>query len=408
MKVINGSGTNPKMLQQANVEQADLVMAVTLSDEINLVVCSLAAAFGAKRRIARVRNTALSEEIHRKGYDHFDLHEIINPEEVAAAAITKAVETPGACEVCDFADGQIYLRAFDVPERSPLCSLSIADFRDEDFPWPFLVVAIRRNEEVLIPKGDTHLRANDRIYVLLPAQSLGEFLSFVDPALTKPKKIVIYGATATGVHVAASLMGQIKDLVLVEEDVHTAAVVAGELKNVCVIQGAGSEKEVLKECGIEAADMFVATSQSDHYNLISAVLAKKMGAKHTIITTHRPDYMSIVDALDIDVVISPHLLAVDNILAYVRGEIVSAVTKIADCDAEAVEFIPEEGSAITKSPLKEISLPKDSIVGAVCRQAGVILATGETQIFPGEKVIVFCKDSAIKKLQTFFTKKRLF
>jgi len=403
VKVIFGSGTDPEVMKQAQADQADLVIAVTLSDETNLAASSLASFLGSKRQIARVRDIALADEISKNGFEHFNINEIINPEELAARAIVRAIETPGASEVGDFAEGRIFLRTFDVPSRSPLCGVAIGDFRDEDFPWPFLVVAIRRDEEVVIPKGDTTIKEGDRIYVLLPSQSLGEFLMFVDPNTKAPKKVVIYGASKTGEYVARALCGNIKYLVFLEEDPIKAEGLAGRLDAVRVIQGSGSEKDVLKESGIEVADVFIATSPSDHSNLISAVLAKKMGAGSTIITTHRPDYMAIVDALDIDAVISPHLLAVDNILATVRGKNVSAVTKLMDCDAEALEFIPEENSPVTKAPIKKISFPKNAIVGAVCKQDEVALATGDTQIFPGEKVIVFCKDSAVKKLQQLFT-----
>jgi len=247
VKVITGSGTDPEILKQAGVVDADLVVAVTLSDETNIAVCALAASYGVKRRIARVRHKGLSDEIMAQGYAYFHLHEIINPEEVAAKAITKAIETPGACEIGEFAEGKLFLRAFDVPEHSPMCGLPIEEFHAEDFPWPFLVVAVKRNDDVIIPKGETTINPLDRIYVLLPSKSVGEFLSFIDPNLKKPKKVIIYGATATGEHVAKTLAEKVKHLVLLEEDNRKAEQVAGKIDSLRVIQGSGAEKEVLKE-----------------------------------------------------------------------------------------------------------------------------------------------------------------
>ena len=407
-KVIVGSGADPDILKLAKIEQTDLVIAVTFSDEINLVICSLAAYFGSKRQVARVRTVSLSQEIREAGYRHFNIDEIINPEEVTAQAIYKTIETPGAREVGDFAEGKILLRAFDIPERSPFIGMKIEDFRDEDFPWPFLVIAISRNRLALIPKGDTCIESFDRIYVLLPAPSLGEFISFVDPETKKPNKVIISGATNIGEHLARALSEDIPNIVFIEETKSRATHIAGKFDGVRVIHGSASEKDILTECGVEAADFFVATSNNDHSNLISAVLAKKMGAKSTIITTQQPDYMSIVDALDIDVIINPHMLAVEQILSVVRGKGISAVTKLLEGDAEALEFIPEKGSAVTKAPIKEINFPKNSIVGAVCRGSEVILANGDTQIQEGEKVIVFCQQAADKKLQALFTHKTLF
>jgi len=405
VKMIVGNAADPDVLKKAQVQEAELVLAVSTSDETNLVVCSLAGLFGAKRRIARVRNTSLSESLAEFGYDQFKIDEIINPELVAAQAIQKIVETPGANEVSDFANGKILLRGFDISASSPLCGSKIEDFSDEDFPWPFLIVSVVRNESALIPKGDTTIEENDHIYVLLPASSLGEFLIFVNPDVKLPKKIVIYGATITGAHVAMTLAGKIRDLLLIEEDDEVANEVAGRLEDMRIINGSASDQDILTECGIEATDVFIATSNNDHSNLISAVLAKKMGAKSTIITTQQQDYMTIIDSLDIDAIINPHALAVEQILHLARGKGISAVTKLLEGETEALEFIPEENSPITKGPLKTIKFPKNSIIGAIYSEDEVVLASGDAQVRAGERVIAFCHEAAVKKLQALFIRK---
>lgn len=406
VKVVVGNGANPDILKKVFVSEADLVIAVTASDETNLVVCSLAASFGAKRRIARVRNTSLSKVLEQFGNKRFSIDEIINPEEVAAQDIIKTIKTPGTREVADFANGRMLLRSFEIPETSPLCGLKTEELKDEDFPWPFLIIAIIRSGAVLIPKGYTSIEASDRIYVLLPAPSLGEFLSFVNPEIRKPKKIVIYGASDTGERVALGLSDYVRDIILLEEDSQKAKEIAGRLATTRIINGSAAETDILTECGIEAADVFIATSKNDHSNLVSAVLAKKMGAKTTIITTQQPDYMSIVDVLGIDVSVNPRFLAVDQILRLVRGKAISSVTKLLECDTEALEFVPEAGSPVTKAPIKKIRFPKNSIIGAVCREDEVLLADGNTQIREGEKVIVFCQEAAVKKLQSLFIRKK--
>jgi len=406
VQVIIGNGADPDILEKAHVRDSELVLAVTTSDETNLVVCSLAGLFGAKRRIARVRNMSLSEALAQFGYDQFNINEIINPELVAAQAIQKIVETPGASEVSDFADGKIFLRAFDVAPSSPLCGMSVGEFRDEDFPWPFLIVSVVRDGVATIPKGNTVLKADDHIYVLLPAPSLGEFLTFVNPEVKLPKKVIIYGATITGMHVAKTLSEKISDVLLIEEDDRVATDVAGTLENVRIINGSASDRDILVECGIEVADVFIATSNNDHSNLVSSVLAKSMGAETTIIIAQGQDYMPIANALDIDAIINPHHLAVEQILHLVRGKGISAVTKFLEGETEALEFVPEEGSPITKGPLKTIKFPKNSIIGAIYSGEDVILAAGDVQISPGVRVIVFCHETAVKKLQALFTRKK--
>ena len=406
VKIIVGNGADPDILKRAQVKEAELVLAVSTSDETNLVVCSLAGLFGAKRCIARVRNTSLGESLGKAGYSQFKIDEIINPELVAAQAIRKIVETPGASEVSDFADGKILLRAFDISKSSPLCGTKIEDFRDEDFPWPFLIVSIVRDSAVIIPKGDTIIEQDDHMYVLLPKLSLGEFLIFVNPDVKLAKKIVISGATITGMHVAKGLAKKVPDLLLIEENPEIASDVAGALEDVRIINGSASEKDILMECGIEVADVFIATTNDDHSNLISSVLAKKMGAKVAIITTQQQDFMTIANDLNIDAIISPHYLAVQQILRLVRGREVSAVTKLLEGEAEALEFVPQEGSPITKGKLKDIKFPKNAIIGAVYSEEEVVLASGDVKINAGEKVIVFCHEASVKKLQAFFTHKK--
>ena len=408
-KVIVGNAADPDTLRKVDVANADLMVSVTTSDETNLVVSLLAASLGAKRRLARVRNTSLGKFLAEHGHQKFSIDELINPEEVAAQAIVKTILTPGAREVADFAGGQILLRAFDMKTSSNLCGLKVEALRDEDFPWPFLIIAILRKGEVIIPKGDTVIEPGDRIYVLLPTPSLAEFLTFVDTETRMPQKVVIYGATDMGERVASALAGHISDILLLEEDMEQAEAVAGRLgSSVKVINGSALESEILTECGMEVVDVFIATSDDDQNNLVSAVLAKKAGAKKTIIIAQQPDYIAIVDALGIDAIINPRLLAVEQILRLVRGKGIQTVTKFMDCDAEAVELIPEEGSAVTQAPIKDIRFPDNTIVGAVYNESGVSLANGDTHIKEGDRVIVFCRELASKKLHQLFTHKKHF
>lgn len=401
---IVGNGASPEILEKAGIIDADLVLAVTTSDETNLVVCALAASFGAKRRIARVRNTSLSKRLSKIGYSSFHIDELINPELLAAQSIVKIIQAPGSSEVADFADGRILLRSFDISTASPLCGMKLEELNDEDFPWPFVVITVLRDEKNIVPRGDTTIMDKDLIYVLLPVSSLGEFLTYVDPDAKMPEKIIIHGATITGQFVAESLHNKVKNITIIEEDPETARRVAAELEGIIVVNGSGSEADILTECGIEAADAFIATSRDDHNNFISSVLAKSMGAKETIIISQKQDYLPIINALDIDAIINPHTLAIEQILHLVRGGRISSVAKLFECDAEAIELIPEEGSAVTKDLIRNIKFPKNTVVGAVYGKDHLDLAKGDMQIKAGEKVIIFSHAESIKKLQELFTR----
>ncbi|MDF1526142.1 MAG: Trk system potassium transporter TrkA [bacterium] len=407
VQVTVGSAFDPKVLEEAGVGQADMVIAVTNSDVANLTICSLAAAFGAKKMIARVRDIALSGMVERHGRGHFHVDEIINPDEVAAQTIVKIMEAPGSSEVADFAGGRILLRSFNVLDESPLVGERLGDLRDSEFPWPFVMVGINRDGKIHIPRGDDVVETRDRIYVLLPKPSLAEFLTFVHPGVRLPKKVIIYGATNTGTSLAKSLSEKVPDVVLLEENRLKAEKVAGELKDVRVIHGLASEADILRECGVEAADAYIAVSASDHHNLISAVLAKQMGAKTTVITTHTPDYIPIVAGLGIDAFINPRLLATDQIMRLVRGERISHVASLPEVKAEVLELVAEPDSPITRKPLKDFKFPKNSIVGAICREDEVVLASGDSHVRAGEPVVVFCHEDAVPQIEKLFTKRKL-
>lgn len=405
VKVLTGNGEDPSILTKAPIHSADMVIAVASSDASNIVVCALASAYGAKFKVARVRNASLARAIKKYQGKVFDIDEVISPEDLAADAILKSIRTPGAREVADFANGQILFRVFDLEEGSSLCGVSLSTLTEEDFPWPFLIVAVMRGGHVFFAKGNTVLEKGDRIYVLLPQKSAGEFLMFVNPHVRKYKKAVVFGATKIGQRVAELLREEVGEVVLIEDDYARAEQAAGELKNVRVLHGSALETDILKESGIEFTDVFIAADKEDQANLVSALLAKKMGAKNTIITTSAPDYTRIVDAIDIDAVFNARILAVDQILKLVRGKSFSAVRSFSECDAEALELIPQEGAAITKGTLKTIDFPEDAIIGAVFRDNEVVLANGNLQIRPGEKVIVFSRESALKEIQKLFGKK---
>ncbi|HDT12685.1 MAG TPA: Trk system potassium transporter TrkA [Candidatus Marinimicrobia bacterium] len=405
-KVLIGHGTDPEVLKAADIENADLVISVTTSDETNLVVSSLAAFYGAKKRIARVRDISLTKAIKKSGMSRFYVDEMINPEEVAARTIVRAIESPGANEVADFAHGSIYFRSFDISENSPLCNLKLDELSHQYFPWPFLIAAIKREHSIIIPKGNTILLQNDRIYCLLLPTSAAEFLTFINPDVQKVRKVIIYGASYIGLNVGKKLSGKVKEIILLEENKAKAEKSAGDLSDVLVISGSPSDASILKEAGVENADAFIAVSDDDHSNLISAVLAKKLGAKLSIITTKHPDFMSIMDNLAIDVVINPRYLATDQITRWVRGEGITAMTKLIEIDAEVLELIPEENSPITCKALKDLELPKETLVGAVYRNNEAILATGNLQLRSGEATIVFCRRKNERKLRKMFKTKK--
>ena len=405
-KIIIGNSTDPEILKEAGIEEADLLVAVTFSDEMNLTVCALADVMGRAKKIARIRNPSLAEIIEKKGHNYFHLDEIINPEKISAEMLSKIILDSGAKEAIDFAEGKVLLRAVDILEKDKFCCRKLKDLRKENRDLEFLFVAIKRNEELIIPHGDTEIKEKDRVYILMSSQSKDEFFKRFFSEEKDIEKIVIFGASAITENLILNIGKKIKNIVVIEPNERKAKKLSEKYDSVFVVNGMASDPEILKECGVKSADMFISASLDEHSNLVSAMLAKKMDVTLTAIVTYQSDYYPIVEAMGIDVVIYPRILAAYNILKYVRGDKIRHVAKLVNFDMEVVEITAEEKSPITKSAIKDIKFPNNIIMGAVIKDGRAHIINGDTVIKPEESVVVFCKGNSGDSLKKLFSRKK--
>ncbi len=408
VSVITGNGTSPSVLESAGVQEANMVLAVTTSDEVNIVTCIIASKYGTgkKIKIARIRNGEFTGNKSIFKHNGFCVDHMINPEQIIVESIIKILETPGATFAVDFPIGDVVLRGFHVPEDAPLVGLTFSELEDIEYTDSFLIVYIQRNDEMLTPSHGTTILPDDTIFVLISKIVLPYFLPMVNRRADEVEKVIIYKASRTGMLLAERLENSPIAVTIIEPEKDKAEMAAASLRTAVVLHGDATEIDVLKDAAVEITDIFIALSENEQTNLLTALLAKKHGAKKTIVLTNEPELVHIINQVDVDVVVNPRLVTASAILQHVRRGQILSIAKLGDSEAEAIELIAEEGSEIVKKPLKKIRFPKKSILGAIVRNNTMLLPKGIEAINPGESVVVFTLPGDIERVQALFSAKK--
>jgi trk system potassium uptake protein TrkA len=403
--VVAGNGTSPSVLESAGVREADMVLAVTTSDEVNIIVCILASQYGNGKiiRIARIRNSEFTNNDSLFKQNSFCVDHMINPEQIIVESIIKIIEAPGAT----FAPiGSVILRGFHVPEDAPLVGKNFSELEGIEYTDSFLIVYVQRDDEMIIPTHSTEILPNDNIFVLISKAGLPYFLPMVNRRADEVEKVIIYSASRTGLQLAKALENSPIAVTIIEPEKDKAEMAAADLRNALVLHGDATEINVLKDAAIEVTDIFIALSENEQTNLLASLLAKKHGAKKTIVLTNDTALAHIINQVDVDVVVNPRLVTASAILQHIRRGQILSIAKLGDSEVEAIELVAEDGSEIVKKPLRKIRFPKKSILGAVVRNNTMILPKDIDAIHPGESVVVFTLPDDIERVQALFSSKK--
>ena len=408
VSVITGNATSPSVLESAGVQEAHMVLAVTTSDEVNIVACILASKYGndKKIKIARIRNSEFAGNKSILKDNGFCVDHMINPEHIIVESIIKILETPGATFAVDFPIGDVILRGFHVPDDAPLVGLKFSELEDIEYTDSFLIVYIQRDDEMITPSHSTTIRPDDTIFVLISKIGLPYFLPMVNRRADEVEKVIIYKASRTGMLLAERLENSPIAVTIIEPEKDKAEMAAASLRTAVVLHGDATEIDVLKDAAVEITDIFIALSENEQTNLLTSLLAKKNGAKKTIVLTNEPELVHIINQVDVDVVVNPRLVTASAILQHVRRGQILSIAKLGDSEAEAIELIAEEGSEIVRKPLQKIRFPKKTILGAIIRNNTMLLPKGIEAINPGESVVVFTLPDDIERVQALFSKKK--
>ncbi len=397
---INTDGSSPKGLEEAGAAKADILLAVTDSDETNMITCLLAKSMfpSLKRKIARIRNLDYyrNEQLLRK--ESLDIDPAICPEIEVAEAIVRLIETPFAVDVENFEDGLVKLIGFRVPNDSSLRGIAFKDVSDLNPPKNFLIGIIERDGNAIIPTGNDRIKSGDIIYMPILKWEVGDSIKFLGASVKPAKKIMIVGGGRVGFHIA-SIMEAKADVKIIERDTERCKFLSKTLKNTIVLNGDGSDENLLTEENIVDMDVFVSVSNNEELNIMTSLLAKRLSSTKTITIVNKTDYLSLAGGLGLQTVLSPRVITASSIMKYVRrGEIIS-MTTIADGGAEVLEARISSGSPLVGKALKDARLPKNSLIGTIVRGERIIIPTGEDVIREGDKLIFFTLKDAVKKLE---------
>ncbi|MFH1688063.1 MAG: Trk system potassium transporter TrkA [bacterium] len=402
LQILNGSGSSPSVLLDAGLDDADMVLAVTPNDEVNMVVCGIAAQYNVGRRIARLRNREFAKENAVIDLERMGITHVIHPEEVLVDHILQFVETPHAVESANFEDGRILLRGYRVRNDMELAGKTPSEIRGQIAPAVVLFAAVVRHGEGMIPDGDMRFQAGDIVYTIFPHESLERFLGLVAIEHKPSRKIILTGSSYSTIQLARALDTTDHKVVLVDPSAEHAEKAAAQLSRVEVIHGDATQHDLLRDINVESASFFIAASDAADYNMLSALLAKAEGAHEVITTTTEWQHDRLFQSIGIDHVLNPRLTTAREILEIIARGHIGAVVKLAEVDIEAVRFDVGAGAAITGESLRNMGRKlKGALVGIIIRNKVMILPTGDTVIEEGDHVIVVVhqkRHAAISKL----------
>jgi trk system potassium uptake protein TrkA len=395
LRTVLGSGAHPSVLAEAGIEDADLLVAVTQSDETNLVACRIAARmFNVPRRIARVRATDYLANERVLGEDGFDVDLSICPEQILTDYIVKLVEFPEALQVLDFAGGKVSLVAVRAFSGGPLVGGPLKELRRHVPNIDARIVAIFRGDRSIVPDGETVIEAGDEVFCLAAARHIREVMRELRRMDRPVKRVMIAGGGNIGLRLALALE-QRYSVRVIEHNKRRCEVLAARLGAALVLNGDTTDEELLENENIAEMDLFVAVTNDDENNIMSSLLAKRMGARRVVSLINRRSYVDLLQSGQIDIAISPAQATIGTLLAHVRRGDVVAVHSLRRGAAEALEAVvhgDRDSCKLTDRRVDEIELPPGTTIGAVVRGEEVLMAHHDTVIRAEDHVIVFVTD----------------
>ena len=399
---VHGSGASIRVLEDAGIDNTELFIAVTDSDEVNLVACLLSKKYSVKKRVARVRNEDFLSPEAPLNEKALGIDMLISPDRAMTDEIMQLITVSEAFDTAEFADGQVSLLGYVINENNPCVNYSLQKLKQRKGSYRYVVAAIIRNEKTIIPGGDDRIEIGDKVYLMVRKQDIPEVENMFNLASKLPELVFIIGGGTIGFNVAKRLEHLGINVRLVEEDADHCEFLTENLENTLVLNFDGLEADVLLEEGIEKTDLIITVTDSDAINILASLLAKHHGAKKCITKINRHDFIPLLGKLGIDVALSPREVAADMILRFVRRGSIVSVTTILGSDAEVIELKVPDRPKFKDAALKSLHFPKGAIVGAIVRDRHVFIPSGETTLQPDDNLIIFFTKEAIQHVEAFF------
>ncbi|HBV87839.1 MAG TPA: Trk system potassium transporter TrkA [Desulfosporosinus sp.] len=396
---ISGNGASPQILGDFGLLKADLMVAVTDSDEVNMIACMAAKQAGINRTIARVRNQEYAGRNQLEFNKALGIDLTINPEMVTAVEISRILLTPAALDVEDFGDGRVRLLEVRVRAESPYVNIPLKKLT---LPERILVVGILRQNRMIIPHGTDCLLPQDSVFFVGAQTAIEEFSEQFSERKTKIQRVMIIGAGRIGRHLARILDDVGISIKVIEKSRERCSELAKVIDKGLVLCGDGTDIDLLIEEGVGETDAVVCLTSDDKLNLLLALLAKDLGTQKTVVRVGRSEYMALMGKVGVDVILSPRLLTAGVILRQVRqGEVVS-VSLLEGAKAEAMEIVVSAKSSIIGRKLKDAKIPDNILIGALVRGDDLIIPDGNTILHTGDRVVIFTLPNLVKKISKIF------
>jgi len=406
LRTLRGNAAHPTILEQAGIADTDMLLAVTLSDEVNMVACKLAATlYNTPTRIARIRSLDYLNRPEVFSAENFNVDFSICPEQILTDYISKLIEFPEALQVLEFADGKASLVAVRAFEGGPLVGKPLNFLRTHMPQVETRVAAIFRKDGPLIPEGNTVVQDGDEIFFIAATANIRSVLQEIRRMDEPSKRVMIVGGGNIGRRLAKTLENdyQVK---LIDHNKKSCEKLAGELSRTLVLHGDGTDEKLMQQEYIGDVDVFCALTNDDENNIMSALLAKQGGARKVIALINRSAYVDLVQGGKIDIALSPAHVTIGSLLAYVRQGDVAAVHSLRRGAAEALELVAHgdrQSSKVVGRRIDEIDLPRGATIGALVRGDAVVIAHHDTLVEAGDHVIVFVIDKKmVKKVEKLF------
>jgi len=396
--VIHGNGASPRLLAEAGIEKADLLVAASSSDEANIIACLAAKAKGVSRTVARIHNPDYYDPQEPFAEEMLGIDFVIHTEQMAAQEIKEALLVPGAINVETFAEDSIEVAEVILNEGSPAVGRTLRDLR---LPEASLVVGVVRRGEALVPRGDTVLERRDHVLLISGRRHIAEVVKSVTTDTGPVKEVTIYGGGRIGLRLALALEKVGISVRVIERDEARARYVASQLRRGFVLHDEGISRDFLLQERVDRSDAFVAVTGDDRANLLAAMYARQLGARMTIAGVSSGEFAPLADALGVDLTISPRMLAAEAVLRFVRrGEIVDVA--LLESGAEMIELRVPPQCRVAGRPLSEVGFPEGAIVAALLRDGDVVIPTGREVLKPGDDAVVFTVEDAIEEVERLF------
>ena len=395
IQTVEGFASHPEVLERAGADDADILVAVTSSDEVNMIACQTCfTLFRTPTKIARIRYSAYLNQESLFARNSLPIDRLIHPEQVVTGQIRDILDHPGALEVLDFADGRVQLVAMKAYADGPLIGRALNVLPQHMPKVDARVAAIFRNGQPIIPEGNTVIEVDDEVFFIAARKDINAVMSELRKAEKPFKRIMIAGGGNIGARLAASIEGQYTTKVL-EQSKARSMVLAEILDTTVVINGSATDRDLLLEENIEECDVFCAVTNDDEVNIMSALMAKRLGVRQVISLIAKPAYLDLVQGGEIDLAISPQQATIGTLLSHVRRADVARVHSLRRGAAEAMEAIAHGGvktSKVVGRRLSEIDLPDGTTIGAIVRDEEVLIAHHDVVIQPDDHVILFLVD----------------